>query len=187
MDSYRIGTKLPLVIVAIMTLLGATSPAIGQPMTESLACLDGANLTRVEGSSPWLFRFGSILAVSGTHAYASDLWEPYIAVVDISNPQFPVEVGQITTPGTVSALAASSAFLLAAIPGEGLIRYDLSDPSAPVEDLTLALTTPLLDMILVDDIAFLAQGDQGVGVVTMAVPGFLLPLPAFPTGALTHL
>lgn len=182
MNSYRIGTKLPLVLVAIMTLLGVTTPATGQQLTESLACLDGASLTRVEGSSSQLFRFEPILAVSGTHAYASDFWESYIVVVDISNPQFPVEVGQITTPGTVSALAASDAFLLAAIPGEGLIRYDLSDPSTPVEDLTLSLTAPVLDMILVDDIVFLAQGDQGIGVVTMAVPGFLLPLSTFPTG-----
>ncbi len=182
MNSYRIRTKLPLVLIAILTRLGATSPAIGQQMTESLACLDGASLTRVEGGSTLLFRAGSILAVSGNHAYASDLLEPFIAVVDISNPQFPVEVGQITTPGSVSALAASGEFLLAAIPGEGLIRYDLSDPSAPVEDLTLSMTSHFVDMILVGDIVFLALGDQGIGAVTMAVPGFLLPLSSFSTG-----
>ncbi len=182
MNSYRIHKKLPLFLIVIIIFLGTTSPAPGQQMTESPACLDGASLTRVEGTSTLLFRVGSILAVSGNHAYASDLLEPFIAVVDISNPQFPVEVGQITTPGSVSALSASDEFLLAAIPGDGLIRYDLSDPSAPVEDLTLSLTSPLVDMILVGDIIFLALGDQGVGAATMAIPGFLLPLSGFPTG-----
>jgi hypothetical protein len=182
MNSYLFRAKRPLFLIVMMTFLGTTSPATGQQMTESLACLDGASLTRVEGTSTLLFRVGSILAVSGTHAYASDLTEPFIAVVDISNPQFPIDVGQITTPGSVSALAASDEFLLAAIPGEGLIRYDLSDPSAPVEDLTLSMTSPLVDMILEGDIVFLALGDQGVGAVTMAVPGFLLPLPGFSTG-----
>lgn len=95
------------------------------------------------------------VAVSGRYAYiaSGDLY-----IVDISNPEAPIQVGVYDIPGVGGAvdLDISGNYLYAASLGSGLVILDLSNPTAPAPVSVVSLNAR--DVTVVGNLAYVTLG-----------------------------
>lgn len=75
---------------------------------------------------------GEGVAVSGSYAYVAD-GSQGLRIIDISDPENPVETGYLDTSGFVSGVAINGGNAYVADGSEGLRIIDVSDPTAPTE------------------------------------------------------
>ncbi len=148
-----------------------------------LGCRDHGEIATALGSLQLPITPTQIAAIEGDHAYLGDPEAGRILVVDLSDPELPALVGEITIPGPASDLAAGPGRLLATVPGTGLLRWDLTDPAAPDLVDTVDLGTQVEAVILVGDLAYVAEGTAGVQAVSLAYPGLTIPLGRAATGS----
>jgi hypothetical protein len=72
------------------------------------------------------------LAVAGSYAYVADR-DAGLRVVDVSDPDAPVEIGFYDTPGSASGVALIGSYAYVADGDSGLRVINVSNPAAPVE------------------------------------------------------
>jgi len=72
------------------------------------------------------------LEVAGDYAYIAD-GDYGLRVVNVSDPQVPIQVGQYNSPGSTRALSLSGTYIYVADGDNGLRIVDVSDPSNPSE------------------------------------------------------
>ena len=70
--------------------------------------------------------------VSGGYAYVAD-WNAGLRVIDVSDPENPVEIGYYDTPGYAHGVYISGSYAYVADGDWGLRVIDVSDPSNPEE------------------------------------------------------
>jgi hypothetical protein len=150
-------------------------PATDIGVAGSVVYASGANLNIVDVSQPsspdLLSSYplsGDGIAVAGHHAFVAgvNLW-----AVDVANPAEPVVAG--SAPGGYGvAVAAEYAYVNALwFEGIGILRIiDVANPSSPAA--IGALDTPGLarDVVIDDEIAWIADSDAGLLAVDIAKP-----------------
>lgn len=72
------------------------------------------------------------VALSGSSAYVATGWQG-LRIVDISNPEEPLEIGTYITPSNTYDVAASGDYAYVATYSDGLRVIDMSAPEQPVE------------------------------------------------------
>jgi hypothetical protein len=92
-------------------------------------------------------------------------------VVDVSDPSEPVEIGRLEDEKTVGAMAFPDGRV---VMGRhyGLEVWDLDDPSEPTRLGAMRLPGEIRDVVVHDDLAFVANLRAGMRVVDLREPGF---------------
>jgi hypothetical protein len=88
-------------------------------------------------------------------------------VIDVSNPEAPVEVGFVEAPGRAYGVAVAGGY--AYVVGKGLTVIDVSAPSVPVKVGWLGLRLPG-DVEVADGHAYVAAGGGGLLVIDVRAP-----------------
>ena len=107
--------------------------------------------------------------VVGDIAYLGGCYFGGLAVVDVSQPDRPVQVGYVTTPQARDMTIVGDLALVAS-GNYGLRVIDVSIPDDPVEIGRLALDGPARDVAVAGNIAFVASGRYGVYFVDISRP-----------------
>ncbi|MBD3222162.1 hypothetical protein GF314_13075 [bacterium] len=132
--------------------------------TAALDCFDHDDVLRQLGETAIDQDLPRELCVVGDAAYSLGLGDPFVAIYDLSDPAEPQERDPLPLPAEPTGIAASDDWLLVAVPGLGLVRYDLSAPLAPAVDDTLDLGLELNDVALRDGLAAVST-IEGVRVI----------------------
>jgi len=120
------------------------------------------HLQGVEGS----YELTLDLVLDGHLAYTTGFGRT--SIYDVSDPEFPEQIGSLPTGGEGLDVAGPLACVVAS--GEGLFVVDVSDPAHPAELANLALPGEAQDVVISGRYAYLACGSAGLRVVDLAVP-----------------
>ena len=108
--------------------------------------------------------------VSGGYAYVAD-WNAGLRVIDVSDPENPVEVGYYDTPGYAHRVCISGGYAYVADNWAGLRIIDVSDPSNPVEVGHHDTPTIAVGIYVSGDYAYVTDRDAGLRVIDVSAPG----------------
>lgn len=121
------------------------------------------------------------VAVWGSYAYLSDLWEG-LRVIDVSDTTNPFVVGSIELPGTGRAIAVSRGYAFVAVGEEGVRILDVSYPNhaSPVEVASIETIGEALDVEVEGGRLFVMDmGSQaGLRIFDVSVP--TMPMEVLP-------
>jgi hypothetical protein len=90
--------------------------------------------------------------------------------VDVSDPQLPVEIGSLETPGSASGVEVAGNLAYLADGTSGIRVIDVSDPSAPLELGALDTPGTALDVEVSGSLALVADAGAGFRVVDVSNP-----------------
>ena len=107
--------------------------------------------------------------VSGDYAYVAD-GEAGLRVIDVSDPQNPVEVGYYDTPGYAVDVYISGGYAYVAAGYAGLRVIDVNDPSNPVEVGHYDTPGCTYDVYVSGGYAYVADEDSGLQVIDISDP-----------------
>lgn len=93
-----------------------------------------------------------------------------IFAVDVSNPDFPVVVSNVATPGSARDIFVSGDYAYVADGGSGLTIFNVSDPREC--ELLVTFDTPgyAYDVVVEDGVAYVADGAHVFSVVDVSDP-----------------
>ena len=113
----------------------------------------------------WTRRFTDALAVEvlGDHAYLACDFEG-LFVIDISNPDYPVEVGHISFEGDAANVHLARGHAFVAGYEDGVFVVDISDPTDPALVSTFLTPGYALDVIVDGDLAYIADHEGGLQI-----------------------
>lgn len=114
------------------------------------------------------------LCRSGSIVYLS-AGEFGIRIVDIADPEDPVERAAIPAVGSVGGLALAGDLLFAADSAAGLLVYDVSDPDAPQSLRSLPSPAPAADVAVAGGRVYLASSFGGLAVYELQIPAAAQP------------
>ncbi len=123
---------------------------------------DSLNVTKVGEISFWENLYE--IAVSGNFAYAM-AGNLGVRVIDISDPQNPVEVGWCNTPESVCEIVIDSTFAYIADGPSGLSILDLSNPTNPIRVGFCDTPGMSNDLAVRDNFVYLADGIGGLRII----------------------
>jgi hypothetical protein len=103
------------------------------------------------------------VTVSGSYAYVAD-GPTGLRVIDVSNPQNPVEVGSYDTPTAARGVAVSGSLVYVADDTTGLRVVDASNPQSPFEAGYYDTDGFASDVTVSGSFAYVADGDSGLQV-----------------------
>jgi len=136
---------------------------------------DRANPVDVGGTSRPLNDYSGssnlnfFLAVRDSYAYLATqnegLW-----VVDISNPDTPVEAGSLELSGWISNLAVTDSIAYLTIRGKGVYAIDITNPAIPIELAPYNMITIANDVAVVERYAYVADAAQKFWVIDLSDP-----------------
>ena len=112
---------------------------------------------RLIGSAD-LAHVGFDLVVDSGHAYVV-AHENGLRILDIANPENPIEVGYVMTDGYVRSAAVDGDYLFVAASESGLWIFDISDPASPIEVSSLELSASARFVTVSDGLAFITGTD----------------------------
>lgn len=148
---------------------GATAYLVDEP--SGLRVIDVSNPASPQqvGFLPRLWVSGPIaLAEQGNRGYVLDLSDG-IWILDLSDPANPRTAGFFATSDFIGDIAGSENRLYTVSRNHGLIIYDTTDPSQ-VRQLGALSIDEARSIELVDSIAYVAAGSNGVFVVDVSNP-----------------
>jgi len=93
-----------------------------------------------------------------------------LQIVDIADPDAPVRLGSIDTPGSARAVAVQGGLAFVADYAEGLHVIDVTDPTAPALVGTIDSPGYACDVTVVGDLAYVADYSAGLHVVDVSNP-----------------
>ena len=93
-----------------------------------------------------------------------------IVIVDITNPQFPVKLGEFNEGGRTYGLCYSNDLLFVANYHLGLQIIDVSDPTQPIKLSTFYDGGNASSVTVRGDRAYLADGDDGFEIIDISNP-----------------
>jgi hypothetical protein len=115
----------------------------------------------------------SKLELSEDYAYIDETYPPNtsfnIRIIDITNPDNPVEVSSTSFPSYVNELAYYNGYLFIATNAEGLRILNVTDPQNPVEVNHLILPT-VRDVYIRNNLMYVCPGSYGVRVYDITNP-----------------
>jgi hypothetical protein len=133
----------------------------------SLQAQDSLNVRRVGELTMGDLTFAVV--VQGNYAYvAADA--AGLSIVDISNPEAPVEVGVYHTPGWAFGVAVSGDFAYLADYIYGLRIVNVADPTAPVEVGFYYVPRRAASIAISGNYAYLTCQDSGLLIVDVSNP-----------------
>jgi hypothetical protein len=91
-----------------------------------------------------------------------------LRVLDVSNPAKPTQVESISLG--ISSLVITGNWLFAGTVNNGLVVYDVSQPSSPVQKATLTLPGLPVEMVVSGNLLLVADGTAGLVVYNIASP-----------------
>ena len=108
----------------LAVLCSATTPILAQDCIVYEDCLRWAGALEFPGNS-------YDVAIHGSHAYVAN-WLHGLRIVDISDPEFPADLGVVPTPsGYADGIVVTGSLCYVADGWGGLAVYDLADPASP--------------------------------------------------------
>jgi len=110
---------------------------------------------------------GRDISLSGNYAFVAD-YTNGLVVLDIQDPNHPLEVAHIDPPGTAVGLAVAGNTVYLANGTAGLAIIDVSDPLVPVLLSTLGTSGFVADVIVANDRVYLASNTIGVDIVDIS-------------------
>ena len=116
------------------------------------------------------------IAISGSHAYVAAAWAG-LRIIDIFDPQAPVELGA-WTEGCVRSVAVSGSYAYVCVDtGTNLTVLDISDPQAPVETGSCEIVGgSVSDIAISGSHAYVAAADAGMQVIDIGDPANPTPV-----------
>ncbi|MBD3163482.1 MAG: hypothetical protein GF346_13400 [Candidatus Eisenbacteria bacterium] len=109
--------------------------------------------------------------VQGEFAYIIDFvidGSDWLRIVDVSDPEAPVERGSLLLPATVQSIEPAGDHVYVAARNAGMRVIDVSDPDSPVE--TGSYEAPEVhDVDVVGDRAYLSSSDYASGFLTLDI------------------
>jgi len=97
-----------------------------------------------------------------------------LAVVDVSDPTAPKEIGVFETSGVAQEVAVTSDFAFIVDRGNGLRVVDVSDPSSLREVAFFGPSSNASAIAVSEDLAYLADGPEGLRVIDTTSPSINL-------------
>lgn len=125
-------------------------------------------------------RRGYHVAVSGNYAYLAAI-EDGLAVLDVSDPAHPNEVGICDTPGSARWVDLALPYAYIADMDGGLRILDVSSPSSPVEVGQLATPEAALGIKVLGGRAYVGASGSGLRIVDVSNPAAPLELGFYDT------
>ena len=113
--------------------------------------------------------------VVGQRAYVA-IWEEGVAILDVSNPQKPTEVGRFSSPGAVYSVYVENQTAYVAANQAGLQIFDISNPDKPKRlgsfdpNPTTKREYGVQDVVVKDGLAFVTDEFEGVFVLDVSNP-----------------
>ena len=104
---------------------------------------------------------------------------PVVWIIDVSNPDIPLQIGYFYSVGQPTGLFAQSGYLYIAEQqdcsrpgclGGGLRIVDVKSPANPVEVSCFWDARRFLDVLVVDNLAYLVDANQGLWIVDVSDP-----------------
>ena len=111
-------------------------------------------------------RIGGIckaVAVQGHYAYVGQGGE--LAILDLTNPENPVQVGSVQCAGTIASIAVNNGYAYVADYGVGMRIIDARNPAAPVAVGFYDSPGYALDVAASGNLAFLSDGISGLEIL----------------------
>ena len=178
----------PVAVSAVPTKESATGVAVVAPYAY---LVDLANLWVVNIIDPAhpvvvssLPVAGGIMDLEMDGAYAYMAARSGLHVVDVTDPQRPTPAGFFPTRQSAQELLLDGAFAYLA-DYETLYLLDLAAPSAPREVTRFPLAGFVGRMQRVDELLYVANGELGLRVFSIADPDHVVELAAYPSAGLT--
>lgn len=108
------------------------------------------------------------LTIDGNAAYLA-LGRAGLAIVDVSNPEAPLQLSIFDTPGDAKAVAVSGRYAYLADGDQGLWLVDISQLSSPQEVGVYRDARQVLDVQVVNDRVYLAAGRDGLKILNVEI------------------
>ena len=108
------------------------------------------------------------VAVADTFAYLADGTGGGLRIVNIADPSNPQETGFYDTQGLAKDIAVSGTYAFLADGGDGLLVFDVSNPSAP-QQVAIDLGW-VWGVKIIGDLAYLAGSSTGMRIVDISNP-----------------
>ncbi|MCX6641736.1 MAG: hypothetical protein NTW14_14820 [bacterium] len=109
------------------------------------------------------------VAISGNLAYVAD-GSAGLRIIDVSNPEIPVEIGNLDTPGDAHGIAVSGSYAYVADQFSGLRIINVSNPAAPVETGYFDTPGEAFDVTVRDNYAYVADAGSGLRIIDVSNP-----------------
>lgn len=94
-----------------------------------------------------------------------------VRVLNVQNPQKPVQIGYVDTPGADNRVTLAGSYLYVADGDAGLGVINVSNPNLPNITSQLGVQGDVQDVAVTGQYAFLAAGGEGLVVVDISKPG----------------
>jgi hypothetical protein len=156
------------------TALVAIRSTSGPDQFSGLEMIDVSNPASAPALSNTSVLGNQSVTIDGTKIYTtgryrigtSNTFESKLKVIDVTNPQSPLVLGSVTTPGFIDGVAVSGTTACAA---DGSLRViDVSNPSSP----QIVATAPVIavDVAMTGTMAYVAGGAGGFFIVNLSNP-----------------
>ncbi len=123
------------------------------------------------------------MAVSGHYVYLGDGTNGF-RIVDVSDPQNPIEVGYCNTPGEATRIAVSGNYAYVADWGSGLQVIDISSAASPHVAGSYLTQGYAYDIAVSGNNAYVSSQDYGLFVIDISDPKNPIEIGNFPTPAI---
>jgi hypothetical protein len=168
---------------AVGIAAAAATLFLAAPAQPESACVEYHDRGHVRAALPLSVDELSRLTRAGQHAYLSTGSE--VHVLDVSNPDAPVDVTTIAVPEPVADLHAHAGSLYLATAG-GLRVYSVADPALPVPGTTLALPGSPHRLAARGNTVLVTALTGGLHVVDVTSPGAPALLATVPATSTTY-
>ena len=141
-----------------------------------MSVIDISNLRNpIEIGSLDEFTYGTCITVSGDYAYVGDdegAYDADLKIIDITNPDELSVVGTFEAPGGIDAIASSGDFVYLVGWQTGFVVLDCENRQSPrqVAILDTSVIYNCNDVLIKDDYAFIAGGEDGIIIVDITDP-----------------
>lgn len=109
------------------------------------------------------------LVQQGNHVYVAAN-EQGLVILDVSNPQTPVQVSSITVQGSVTQLTINSNKAYLTCGAQGIAIVDISNPLLPVQIGQYITANPAIYVEASNNIAYICESTSGMQIVDCSTP-----------------
>jgi hypothetical protein len=107
--------------------------------------------------------------VQGNYAYCAAS-QAGLDIIDISNPENPVKIGNCDTPGSATGVYLKGNYIYVADSTNGLVVIDVSNPASPVLAGSYTFSTNIFDVYVCGNYAYMAAYASGLKIIDVSDP-----------------
>jgi hypothetical protein len=180
------------------TVLGSYNPGYtacdisyieGTPTRVYLGCLDGS-IEIVETSNPASPMLTGVYTMTSVYTYVLPVQSLEISgnllfagsydnleIIDVSNPYSPTLLSRTQVSGRIEDSTVADGWAYLSMGENGLLVYDVSDPTNPV--FYTRYSTPTNHVQIIGGLAYLSTGENGLQILSLFEPSVYLPYVQF--------